>query len=155
MHIRPAEHQDIPNIICLGKDLLTLHHEFDNSYYALEDNFDQSFGEWVRQQLLYPANVLIVAQEDKEIIGFISGYIKSLYPWFRVKNVGHIAFMVIAPAYRRKGVGKQLEQALSNWFRAKNIRYVEVYVEEKNTVAQSAWSNYGFQYFKKFLRKTI
>ncbi|OGG26621.1 hypothetical protein A2960_00420 [Candidatus Gottesmanbacteria bacterium RIFCSPLOWO2_01_FULL_39_12b] len=155
MHIRLAQHQDIPKIVSLGKNLFELHHGFDNDYYALEDNFEEFFSDWVRQQLSFSNNILLVAQENNEIVGFISGFIKSLYPWFRVKNVGHIAFLAVSQNYRRKGVGKKLEIELTNRFHAKNIRYIEVYVEEKNTIAQFAWNNYGFGSFKKFLRKTV
>jgi GNAT superfamily N-acetyltransferase len=49
------------------------------------------------------------------------------------------------------GIGKTLMAAAEDWFKQKNITYLEVYVEEKNGIGQQAWSSYGFQPFKKFL----
>jgi len=63
--------------------------------------------------------------------------------------------MIIDHNFRRRGIGKMLENAATSWFKSKNISYVEVYVEEPNITARSAWNKYGFLPFKKFLRKKI
>lgn len=157
MHIRPAQINDQADIIRLGRDLLDLHTLYDVDYYNLEANFSELFGSWVRDQLNHPYQFILVAQNpaDNQIVGFLSGFIKSLYPWFKTKSVGHISYMVIDKNFRRRGVGKLLENAAIEWFKTKNISYIELYVEEKNTTGQSAWNKYGFLPFKKFLRKKI
>lgn len=157
MHIRAATLDDVPQLVKLGRQLLTLHTEYDSDYYQLEENFDDSFGSWVKDQLNHPYQFILIAQNpvDYKIIGFISGFIKSLFPWFKTKSVGHISYMIIEDNFRHKGIGKLLETEANNWFKGKNISYVELYVEEKNTTGQIAWDKYGFLPFKKFLRKKI
>lgn len=161
MHIRLASEKDMPHLIRLGKQLLTSHVSFDSSYYALEENFDSLFAVWVRQQLYSSSQFLFVAEyitpegESARVVGFISGFVKALFPWFKTKSVGHISYLVVDTDYQKKGVGKLLEDAARNWFRAKNISYIELYVDEGNPVGQKAWSTYGFLPFKKFLRKKI
>lgn len=157
MHIRPAEPNDIPALVTLGKTLLSLHTVYDYQYYELADNFDELFGNWIKDQLSRPYQFIIVAQNpaDGKIIGFISGFVKYLYPWFKTKSVGHISYMIIDHKFRRRGVGKILENAAASWFKSKNITYLELYVEEPNTTGINAWSKYGFLPFKKFLRKKI
>ncbi len=156
MHIRTAEIKDIPQIVNLGKQLFELHAKLDREYYFLEDNFSELFGNWVKNYLAQNSQFIIVAEESKEhIIGFIAGFIKSLYPWFRLKNVGHISFMVIDEKFRKKGVGRLLEEQARLWFKQKGINYIELYVEENNDIGQEAWFSYGFLPFKKFLRKKI
>lgn len=157
MHIRLAQLPDAPEIIRLGKELLNLHTEYDFDYYHLEDNFDELFTVWVKDQLNHPYQFIYVAQNpsDNKIVGFISGFVKYLYPWFKTKSVGHISYMIIDTNFRRKGVGKLLEDAALGWFKTKNISYVELYVEEKNQPGKNAWDKYGFLPFKKFLRKKI
>lgn len=157
MHIRLATIDDLPQIVKLGKELLHQHGEFDFDYYQLEENFDELFGTWVKDQLNHPYQFIIVGQDpaDGTIVGFISGFVKYLYPWFKTKSVGHISYMIIDHKYRRHGIGKLLEKGAAEWFGSKNISYIELYVEEQNLTGKSAWDKYGFLPFKKFLRKKI
>lgn len=167
MNIRPAETKDIPQIIKLGRQLWELHISFDSNYYALEDSFDTQFEVWVKDQLFSAYQFLYVAEEivsketengqiqESRIIGFVAGFLKPLFPWFKTKMVGHVSYLIIDPAYRRQKVGKTLTAAADGWFKSKNVIYVELYVEEKNIVGQTAWNNYGFGPFKRFLRKTV
>lgn len=156
MHIRPAQLADCPAIIPLGKNLLELHGDFDPNYYLLESNFDQLFGLWVNDQIGKQTQFLFVAETDeKEIVGFISGFLKSLYPWFQTKIVGHIGYMYVTARYRKMGVGKSLESEADLWFKSKNVSYIELYVEDANSIGQAAWVSYGFAPFKKFLQKKI
>lgn len=157
MHIRLIEERDIPEIISLGRQLLELHQEYDLQYYQLEDNFNNLFEDWVKQQIGSSYQFILVAQDESagKIAGFISGFIKALFPWFKVKSVGHISYMVINPLYRQKGIGRLLEEAAVNWFKSKDISYAELYVEENNHAARIAWDKYGYLPFKKFLKKKV
>ena len=160
MHVRIARIEDIPQIVSLGKQLLDLHAEFDSNYYQMEDSFHETFSRWVQDQIGQPSKLLLIAeketqQKEKLIVGFISGFLKSLYPWFKVKMVGHIAYMAVDPHHRKVGIGKLLENEAVIWFRSKKVSYIELYVEEQNTIGVKAWDSYGFLPFKKFLRKLI
>ena len=168
MHIRKAEFQDIDKITRLGMDLIFLHTEFEKDYYLLEENADMYFQSWVKSQLNSPSSFILVAETDpddnqqgnftqgeKQVVGLISGFIKYLFPWFKVKKVGHISFMIVNPSYRQKGVGKMLESEAKKWFRSENIGFVELYVDEKNSVGNKVWQNLGFLPFKNFLKKPI
>lgn len=157
MHIRHANVEDIQPIVKLGKKLLDLHTQFDFDYYQLEENFDELFGLWVQNQLNHPYQFIIVAQnpDSGNTVGFISGFIKYLYPWFKTKSVGHISYMIVDDDSRKLGVGKLLENAAREWFKTKNISYIELYVEEKNDTGKIAWEKYGFGPFKKFMQKRV
>lgn len=161
MIIREAQDQDIGELTHLGRHLLDLHGNYDPYYYTLEENFPSLFSDWLKNQLYTSHQAIFVAQDNilfpssNKIIGFISGFIKSLYPWFKVKSVGHISYLVIDPQYRMQHIGKALEQKLTSWFQSKGVEYIEVYTDEKNGIGVSAWVSYGYLPFKKYLRKKI
>lgn len=158
MHIRPAQSQDIKGITFLAKQLLQLHSEFDTEYYQLEESFEDQFKSWISNHLNSSNQFVYVAETDNpnpSTIGFISGFIKSLYPWFRHKSVGHITYLTVSPSFRRRSVGKLLETAALSWFKSKNVSYIEVYTDEKNKVGGIVWHSYGYLPFKKFLRKKL
>lgn len=156
MHTRFALEQDIPKIVEIGKILMEEHYTRDPDYYQLESNFDSEFSYWVRNQLNSQFQFILLAVDDTEnISGFISGFIKSLFPWFKIKSVGHISYLMVLPQYQKQGIGKILEQEAVNWFKSKNMDFVELYVNEDNPVGCHAWEKFGFKPFKKFLRKRI
>lgn len=155
MHLRLLQIEDIPQVVVLGKQLLDDHCRFDKDYYHLEDQFAVDFYAWVYEHLNSMYKFIYVADTDNKIVGFIAGYIKYLFPWFKIKSVGHIAYLVVNNDFQHKGIGKLLEMEAVNWFKAKNLPYVELYVDELNAKGITAWSSYQYQPFKKFLRKTI
>jgi ribosomal protein S18 acetylase RimI-like enzyme len=156
MHIHLALPQDVPHIVRLGKELLTFHISLDKHYYQLEENFDYLFTNWISTHINHPSQFIFVATDNNGlIVGFISGFIKQLYPWFRIKKVGHIAYLMIDTPYQRKGIGRLLENEAYLWFKNKNVPYIEVYTDYSNDIGKKAWEKYGYLDFKKFLRKQI
>ena len=127
MHVRLAQLSDVAQITRLGRQLIELHTDFDKDYYALENNFDELFSNWVKQQINIPQRFIFVAEEKESIVGFISGFMKPLYHWFQTKTVGHISYMIIGQNFRRRGIGRLLEEASVTWFKSQNISYVELY----------------------------
>lgn len=156
MHVRLVQLPDIPAITALGKQLLTMHTEFDPNYYALEQNFDELFGNWAKEHVNHPSQFILVADNGAgSIVGFISGFIKQLYPWFITKKVGHLAYLIVDPAHQQNGIGASLENEARSWFKVHSVSYVEVYTDCANPIGQKAWQKYGYADFKRFLRKKI
>lgn len=157
MHIRTASLNDLPGIVHLGKELMSQHQDIDCEYYKLENNFGDLFGNWVKDMVQNPMQLFIVAVDDqtRTVIGFISGYVKNLYPWFCIKKVGHISFLIVSLRFRKKGIGKALEKAANDWFKQKNVEFVELYVDNLNTTGKLVWQKFSFSAFKHFLRKKI
>jgi ribosomal protein S18 acetylase RimI-like enzyme len=155
MTIRELKQQDFPEVAKLGKDLLLLHAGYDPSYYELEENFDELYTHWLNGNLNSLYQFILVAEENGKVVGFISGFIKSLYSWFKTKSVGHVGYLAVDINHRRQGIGKMLEKEATNWFKNKNVSYVEVYVDETNEIGKHAWEKYHFLPFKRFLRKRI
>lgn len=156
MQITKATSQDIPLITSFGKKLIRLHSEIDREYYTFDEaGFDRSFSEWLNNQIFTPSSLTLVAKDDKRIIGFLSGFVKYLFPWFNIKKVGHISFMFIDENYRRKGVGKQLINEAKAWFKNQGLSYIELYVNEGNSNGLSFWKSVGFLDFQKFLRMRV
>ena len=158
INITPADHNDIEQIVLLTKQLLISHLDYDGEYFQLDVNHRQAITDWVKYHLGAANQFILVARPDAgqpEICGFISGYIKPLFPWFKIKQVGHISFLAVKEKWRRLGIGRQLESEAYLWFKNKGEGYIEVYTNEKNNPGLSAWQRYGYQPFNRFLRKKI
>ena len=158
INITPADHNDIEQIVLLTKQLLISHLDYDGEYFQLDVNHRQAITDWVKYHLGAANQFILVARPDAgqpEICGFISGYIKPLFPWFKIKQVGHISFLAVDEIRRKQGVGRQLELNACQWFKNRGITYLELYTNEKNYPGISAWQSYGYKPFNRFLCKKI
>src|SRR3990167_3176306 len=98
MIVRTAQVSDLPEIINLTKMLLQIHQKIDPQYYDYEENYSANLANWAEQQINSQNQFLLVAlyeNQSNKISGFISGYIKYLFPWFKIKSVGHISFLSV------------------------------------------------------------
>src|SRR3989338_8841579 len=87
INITPADHNDIEQIVLLAKQLLISHFDYDGEYFQLDVNHRQAMTDWVKYHLGAANQFILVARPDAgqpEICGFISGYIKPLFPWFKI-----------------------------------------------------------------------
>jgi len=158
MRIRPAQTEDTASIINLGHCLISEHQKLDLFHYQVEEDFSGLFSNWVRDTMANLNHFIIVAENEEDeskIIGFISGFIKVLYPWFKQKYIGHISFLVVDPAFRNKNIGDLLEKKACGWFRQRNLKTIELFVDTNNFLGNQAWKSYGFIPAKKLLRKII
>ena len=158
VHIRPAIEKDCGRIAQLLHQLFEVHLQFDPLYYQLEADCLDKFGHWALNQLNTFNQFILVAvdKENKEnAIGFVSGYIKFLFPWFKTKSVGHISFLAVDQKFQKQGIGEMLEKNAYDWFREKNLKFVELYSHDKNDIANGFWEKRSFDPFYRFLRKNI
>lgn len=155
MEYRQARIEDLNEISRLGSQLLNSHQEIDANYYQLEADYRDKFRHYISSFMNSQSQIIMVALDKEKIVGFIAGYIKPLFPWFQIKNVGHISFLVVQKNYQKRGIGRNLTNKLEKWFKEQNLQYIEVYTNEKNQSGVAAWTDYGFAPFNKFLRKKI
>ena len=148
--------EDIPAITNLGESLTALHKGFDPEYYTFdEEGFSASFSDWLNSQIPLPSSLFLVSIENGKVIGFLSGFIKYLFPWYKIKKVGHISFTMIDENFRGRGIGRSLFFEAAGWFKQQDLNYIELYANEKNSMGLEFWKSCGFSDFQKFLRKKI
>jgi ribosomal protein S18 acetylase RimI-like enzyme len=99
---------------------------------------------------------IIVAEEDGNVVGFVHGIIRFLPDFLGGEKVGFVTHQHIEPEFRRHGLGKELMQALENWYASKGIRQVELQANYFNEYSRKYLEKSGYQYeivqFRKFLK---
>jgi ribosomal protein S18 acetylase RimI-like enzyme len=101
-------------------------------------------------------SALYVALEDEIPIGFIGGQIQpTFFPLSNIKKIGYIAGAYIAGGHRRRGIMKLLEQRLIEFFRKKNVAYVDLNVLNDNITGKSCWKQLGYEIYRLQMRKKI
>lgn len=131
MHIRSATLADIPRIMSLERQSATAGH-------WTEELYRQAFRPESAARLLLVAEAsdLKSGTEAPSILGFLIAH--QITPEWELEN------LVVAPAARRKGLGKRLLEALLRAARETNSS-VFLEVRESNAPARALYENTGFK----------
>jgi ribosomal protein S18 acetylase RimI-like enzyme len=82
----------------------------------------------------------VVAEVDGEPIGLAWGHIKSSNP-----DVAYIFSVWVDPRYRQLGAGKKLVDAVIDWARSMNARYLDLGVLLADSPAMQLYTRSGFE----------
>lgn len=97
--------------------------------------------DWVRES----DDVLLVAEYDGEIIGYILSQLHELTGKAVLEN------MYVDPLYRRKGVGTKLVTECLDRLREKDCRYVAALTKTSNETTQEFMQRNGFTVGNEFV----
>jgi GNAT superfamily N-acetyltransferase len=81
-----------------------------------------------------------VAEEDGLVVGYVLGIVVDLVPdIFEQEAGGFLADIYVDDAYRGRGIGRALVEALADWFRQRGLRHYEWHVASSNVDGLAFW----------------
>jgi ribosomal-protein-alanine N-acetyltransferase len=136
--IRPAIAADIPALVGLERACVTAGHWTEEQYRRI-----------VHPEQAHPHRLVIVAEASQQKIsgtgptasGAVSGFLVAL----QVRTEWELENIVVAPAERRRGIGKRLLEALLVKARETNSEAVFLEVRESNGAARALYERAGFE----------
>ena len=141
IRIRKLKREDINTIRQFGK-------KFDEYMITDTDLFyaEDEMREWIGKK----DNVFLVAEHDKNIVGFIFCKMIS-HRWALLDTI------YVDPVHRGKGVGTHLFNALHDELKNRKVHYIQTTARLDNRKSRKFWDKHGFNKGKKFmwLDKTI
>lgn len=139
MNIRKAEIKDAENMLNM---MLELDDETEYMLYEPgERSTDSRKMEATISRAIVNNNLLLVAEEGKEIVGFISA------DRGMVNRIKHAAYIVVGirKEFRNQGIGSEFFEELDLWARENRIIRLELTVMCNNNVAKHLYENNGFK----------
>ena len=91
------------------------------------------------EQTFQTKRILLVTEADGEIVGFIVAH--DIAGEWELENI------VVTPAHQRRGIAKQLVQALIREAKIRNGKFIFLEVRESNTAAKRLYERCGFQQY--------
>ncbi len=88
--------------------------------------------------------LLIVAEENDEIVGYLYGIFKPSDDTYKYK-IAKLDALYIDPHYRNKGIATSLIEYFKKWAISKNVHKIEVNVWSKNIKAKRLYEKNNFK----------
>jgi len=144
--IRAATPADLPAIGRLGALLVRLHHEFDPArFIAATPKTPLGYASYLGTQLDEPSVLVLVAEEDGEIVGYSYAGVEGT-DYMALRGPAGVAYdLVVDPAHRGQGVGRQLLDATLAALTAMGAPRVVLSTAEQNEAAQRLFARAGFR----------
>jgi len=123
MNIRSVKLSDYAAISKLLHDVLS------------EEAYDETIEAFGRQ-LSWDSDLVMVAEKEEEIVGIIIGTIDN--------NRAYYYRIVVANAYQRQGIGRQLVSSLKSRFELRNVTKIFIAADEHNEYSLPLFQALGY-----------
>lgn len=135
-------------------ELLTLLIENEEKY---NENINKNYivNNWFENLYNMENNVLYVAKENEEIVGYIYCKINTGENGSTNNLEALIDGLYVLEEYRKKGIATALINKAKQWCRNKNVKYIMINVLENNKTALNLYSKLNFNDYEKTLRFSI
>jgi ribosomal protein S18 acetylase RimI-like enzyme len=149
--IRDATPQDIARVVQLWAEHVDFHAQCDPRFLRKEGSED-GFAQHLRAKLGESDYLLLVAEIDGEVVGFLNGELSAYPPCFEHRTHGFIDNLAVSPQRQRAGLGTTLLEKAMAWFSAKGVTTVEGRVLMSNPVATAFWQKTAFEPYMHTIR---
>lgn len=144
MKVRAAAPHDIPELVRL-REVLDARLRADPDGYPAHDGWQDAYARSLRDRLGAPdVAVLVIDRPDGDGLaacgmGFI--YRRFPGPVLPGGRFGYVLGMTTDPAYRRRGYGRAILDALLGWYRANGVWRVDLHATSDG---EPLYRGYGF-----------
>ncbi len=140
--VRPAVTSDRDAVGALWSALMDSQAAIDDRFSASDDareRWDNDFPQWLQSE----SRKMYVAVEDDTVCGFATVERWGPPPIYRERPGLYVDEIFVDPAYRRRGYGRSLVDAVRNWGREIGAREVRAGVFSPNEEAGAFWKKVG------------
>ena len=151
--IRKARQRDVEQVVQLWKEFMDFHRRYD-PHFSRSRNGHLKFKDFVSKKISARNALVLVAQVNRRIVGYIIASIDAYVPVFIEKRYGAIYDLMVDSGFRRRGIGRRLVCEAREWFRKRGIKRMELSVAASNRLAVRFWSRVGFKTYmeRRYLR---
>ena len=154
MEIRKATIDDFERIKDIKLQAKASEGEYNTSLRPLCENRER-YLRYLRNDLTNQDRAVLIAVDQDEPIGMVTGRIYQTLLIRIRRNVGRMSNLFVLPGHRNKGVATELVGELLKWFREKETRDVHLAIHSGNTPALEMFSKLGFQEYLIEFRRTL
>src|SRR5262245_27828761 len=146
MTIRRAEPRDAEALGRLGAALMHTHYAFDaKRFLDPGEGAESGYAEFLVSQLRDEESIVLVAEQDGQIVGYVYAAIEPL-SWKELRDeCGFIHDLLVTDAARRTGLGEALLNQAIDWLRKRGMPRVVLGTAAQNENARRLFERRGFR----------
>ncbi len=142
--IRKGRIGDVERLVELWKELVDHHKNFDRGYSEFVPDVEKIQAAFYARTIRSRRSIMLVAEEDDIIIGFLFGSIASRPPVFKIQKHAFIGDLLVTKNFRRRGIGKILVDEFESWAKGKGVKFMTLAVYPENEAGMAFWKEMGF-----------
>ncbi|MDO8466613.1 MAG: GNAT family N-acetyltransferase [bacterium] len=153
MDIRTLDQGDVIELSRLVGEVANYHHEIDPVYKS--HNQYSGLKEMVEGWLTDADTLVLLAEENKKLIGYIRIGVEPAPEYSTEKKIGMVYDAFIEEESRRQGIAELLFQRSLEWFAKKGVENIELNVDARNSGAIEFWRQLDFADYKIRMRRPL
>ena len=140
-----AEEKHIPEIADLWMLFMRFHQNMDPVYEPPENSTPIFIDEFLRPAMDDENSLVLTALDGDRVVGYSYSLIVEPHKLNKRNRYGIVHDMFVAAEYRHNGIGKNMFNIITDWFRLNDVDRVEVEEMTENKVASVFWEQRGFK----------
>jgi GNAT superfamily N-acetyltransferase len=149
--VREAYQDDVGRVVELWAEMVDFHAQYDPRFQRGQGS-EEGFATHLSEKLDDPDYLLLVAEVDGEVVGFLNGELQKYPPCFEHRDHGFIHNVAVSSDAQRGGVGTTLLKEAMAWFTGTGSSTVEGKVLMANPAAMEFWQKTGFEPYMQIIR---
>lgn len=126
--------------------MVRTHHDFDPlRFVPAGPGTERGYGSWLASQTKEPDVIVLVAEQDGEVVGYAYAGLEG-HDYMALRGpAGALYDVIVDPAHRGRGVGRQLLDAAIAALKTKGAPRVVLSTAQRNEPAQRLFERAGFR----------
>lgn len=143
--VRAATEADLDRVAELWTEMIDLHHDLDERFWIRKPDGESIFRDYMVEAIDDEKRVLIVAEVDGAVGGFVHGDLVASPPPVDEKTSSYISDVSVGFAFRGKGIGRKLVDAATAKLAEIGAEDVTLLAAVKNECAVGFYEALGFE----------
>ncbi len=151
MIIRPANADDVEQVLPLVARICAFHEKRDPQRYAFVPNVQEMYRGWLTRRAADDQSVFLVAErpasagEPARIVGFLVAQTERDLSIYRTGQIGFIHDLWVDEDYRNEGLGRRLAMQAIEQFKQIGVEQIRMDVLADNAPALGLFQACGFR----------
>ena len=141
--VRRAVARDLDRVAAL-RSAITEHHADLDPLFTLRPSAGAEIDALLAAQFADPDAAVFVWEDGGDLPGFCIVRVDRAAPILAETERAEITDLGVRPAARRRGIGRALAVAATDWVRGCGVQRIEVQVASRNVEGQAFWRALGY-----------
>ena len=143
--VRDATEADLDRVAELWTEMIDLHHDLDERFWIRRPDGQENFGKSMAESLGDEKRILVVAEVDGCVAGFVLGHISDEPITMSERTSAYISDVSVGFEFRGKGVGRELVDAAMKRLADLGVQDLTLLAAVKNECAVGFYEALGFE----------